>query len=53
MDITEQAEQIVKSLYNAIANDNATLIAELTADLTEINDRLIADGFTPIAIPTA
>lgn len=53
MDITEQAEQITKALNDAIANDNATLIAELTADLTTINARLIAYGFAPVAIPSA
>lgn len=48
MDMIEMAEQIVKSINDARANDRPDLVAKLEAELSEINKRLAEDGFGPI-----
>lgn len=48
MDIQDQAEQIVKSIHDAVANYRPDLEAALRADLAEINTKLAEDGFAPI-----
>ena len=52
MNPTVRADGTLDALNDAIANENDRLVAELLADLAEINRELVAEGFESfLAVP--
>lgn len=51
MDIADKAAELVASIHDAKANDNAELTTFLRAELAELNNEIVVQGFAPVEIP--
>ena len=47
MDDFDRAEELMKCIRDAEANENPDLVRALRSELEEINERLERDGFAP------
>jgi hypothetical protein len=50
MDYFEDAAQIIDSIHDAKNNEDHALARALRADLANLNNRIVADGFEPMEV---